>query len=257
MTQDGGTPEAEPGGSSYGPSPASQDPGESPPASQQPPPPPMPLPPMPPEGQSPLGPQPGYFQQASGQQPGYGPPPGYGQPGDGPPPGYGQQPGYGPPPGYGQQPGYGYPPYGVPTTEGNALAALLLAIASFLICPVIPAIIALVLANTAKRNIEASGGTKTGEGMVTAARVIAWIHLGLAVLGTAALLLFVVAASHSSVAVGRRAPQVIQWSTPVTAASSPAPGGAFGPDAAVPPRGLPNVRHHGSAQVLCRLERCQ
>ncbi len=101
-------------------------------------------------------------------QPPYGPPPepgqpGYGQPGYGPPPGYGQSPGYSPPPGYGPPPGYSPPPgygYGYPappSTEGNAIAALILAIASFLVCPVIPAIIALVLAGSAKRNILASG----------------------------------------------------------------------------------------------------
>jgi hypothetical protein len=81
-----------------------------------------------------------------------------------------------------------YPP---PSTDGNAIAALILAIASFVACPIIPAIVALVLAGKAKRNIQASGGAKTGESLVTAARVIAWIHLGLVsllvVLGLVAL----------------------------------------------------------------------
>ena len=56
-------------------------------------------------------------------QPPYGPPPEYGQPQYG-------QPAYGPPPGYGP-PGYGgYPGYAPPATEGNAIAALILAIAA-------------------------------------------------------------------------------------------------------------------------------
>jgi hypothetical protein len=125
-----------------------------------------------------------------GEQPGYGPPPGYGQPpGYGPPPGYGQ-PGYGPPPGY---PGYGPPP-----NEGNAIAALVLSIASFVICPVIPAVIALVLSGVAKRNIIASGGTKAGLGLVTAARVISWVNIGLVTVFLVIVAVGLVAVSHSS-----------------------------------------------------------
>lgn len=59
----------------------------------------------------------------------------------------------------------------------------MLAILSFVVCPVIPAIAALVVASTAKRNIEASGGALEGDGLVTAARVLAWIHLGLVLIG--------------------------------------------------------------------------
>jgi hypothetical protein len=75
---------------------------------------------------------------------------------------------------------------------------LLLAIGSFLICPVIPAIIALVLARTAKRNIEASGGAKTGEGMVTAAQILAWINLVLVAVGVVAALLVLTVARQST-----------------------------------------------------------
>jgi hypothetical protein len=78
---------------------------------------------------------------------------------------------------YGTQ-GYPYPyPPPAPKTSGSAIAALILAIASFVVCPVIAAIIALVLAATAKREIRESGGWITGEGVVTAAKVVAWIHL--------------------------------------------------------------------------------
>jgi hypothetical protein len=134
---------------------------------------------QPPGGPPPEDGQPEYGQPGYGQ--GYGPPPQYGQPGYG-------QPQYGPPP------GYGYPGYAPPSTEGNAIAALILSIASFVICPVITAIIGLVLAGTAKRNILASGGAKEGLGMVTAARIIAWANIVLvtlfiivAVLGLAAV----------------------------------------------------------------------
>jgi hypothetical protein len=69
---------------------------------------------------------------------------------------------------------YGFSP---PSTEGNAIAALIVAIGSFVVCPFIAAIIALVLAGSAKRNILRSGGAKEGLGIVTAARIIAWANI--------------------------------------------------------------------------------
>lgn len=108
------------------------------------------------------------------------------------PPEPGQPPlGYGPPPGYGP-PGYGAgpSPYGPPTqTSTKAVVALVLAIASFAVCPVVPAIVALVLASGARAEIHASGGRLTGDGLVTAAKVIAWINLGLAVAAVVVLLI--------------------------------------------------------------------
>jgi len=91
--------------------------------------------------------------------------------------------------------------YGTPATDGTAIAALILAISSFVICPVIPAIIALVLAGNAKRTIAASGGAKTGEGMVTAARVIAWINIAVAVVAIIGLIA-VAAVGRTSVSTG-------------------------------------------------------
>jgi len=144
--------------------------------------------------------QPAYGQPSSGQ---YGQPPSgqYGQTGQDQPsygqPTYGQpaygQPSYGQPaygqPTYGQpaygQPGYGYPP--APSTDSTAIWALVLSIVSWVLCPVIPAVIALVLASSAERNIEASNGALAGVGMVKAARIISWIHLGLFALVIAGL----------------------------------------------------------------------
>jgi len=96
---------------------------------------------------------------------------------------YGQQP-YGQEP-YAQQP-YGQPaPYGhdgppVQQTESRAIVALVLAILSFVVFPVIPAVVALVLARGAQEAIDLSAGRLTGSGLVTAARVLSWINLGLA-----------------------------------------------------------------------------
>jgi hypothetical protein len=122
----------------------------------------------PPEGVPEPGPQ---------QQPA--PPPafGYPQPGLGYPP---------PPPGYGYPPqGYGYPP--APQNAGKAVAVLVLGIAGLVLtCSygigIIPAIVALALAPGAKREIRASGGQVTGEGLVKAGVICAWVAVGLGLL---------------------------------------------------------------------------
>ena len=122
---------------------------------------------------------------AEGQQPGWG----------APPPGYGG--GYAPPQGYGGA-GYGY--YGAPQTDGKAIGALVCAIASWVICPFIPAVVAVILAGQSARDIRNSGGRLTGEGMNTAARVIAWINIGLSALGL--IILFAAFATSATTSPG-------------------------------------------------------
>jgi hypothetical protein len=162
-------------------------PTPEPPAGGGPPPPPTPGPPSPtaplpapvpeppgggeppaPAGQTwpetPPPPAQGYGQPGYGQQP-YGTQPGYGQPG------YGQPDPYGAPAGY----GYGYP--AGPQTDSSATAALVIAIVGFFICAPVGAIVALVLANSAEKRIEASGGRLTGLDQARAARIIAIIEL--------------------------------------------------------------------------------
>jgi hypothetical protein len=127
--------------------------------------------------------QPGGY----GQQPGgYGPPPPEPQP-YGPTGGYGQ-PGYGQP-GYGQ-PGYGYP--AGPQVEGTATAALIVAIVGFFVCPPAGAIVALVLANSATRRIEESGGRLSGLEQARWARIIAIVELVLVAIGLVFFIIFLV-----------------------------------------------------------------
>ena len=76
-----------------------------------------------------------------------------------------------------------------PQTSSSAVVALVLSIVTWVICFVppfslIPAIIALVYAGKADREIQASGGRVGGAGLVTASKIIAWIAVGV----TAALL---------------------------------------------------------------------
>ena len=108
------------------------------------------------------------------------PPPAPAPPGYGPPPGapYRGQPGYGPP-GYGGQPGYGYGYPAGPPTDSSATAALVIAIVGFFICPPVGAVVALVMANSAQKRIEASEGRLGGLEMAKAARIIAIVELAL------------------------------------------------------------------------------
>ena len=68
-------------------------------------------------------------------------------------------------------------PVFVPTSS-NAVVALILAILSWAVCPLIAAIVAIVFASIASAEINASDGRIGGRGLVTAARIVAWIHIG-------------------------------------------------------------------------------
>jgi len=57
--------------------------------------------------------------------------------------------------------------------------ALILAISAWIICPIVPAIVALVFASKASKEIKASGGAIQGAGLVTGANITAWINIGL------------------------------------------------------------------------------
>jgi hypothetical protein len=71
--------------------------------------------------------------------------------------------------------------YGAPSlpvrTHGRAIAALVFAVLSFVLCPVVPALIALVLAGQAKREIRLRPDIFSGAGLATVAQIIAIFHL--------------------------------------------------------------------------------
>lgn len=115
--------------------------------------------------------------QPTPAQPVSGPPAPYPTPAPAPAPGYG----YPPPPGYAPQ-GYAYPPPGyVPavTTSTSAIVGLVLAIASWVVCPIVLAVVALVLAKKSGDEIATSGGRVGGEGLNTATKILSWINIGI------------------------------------------------------------------------------
>jgi hypothetical protein len=61
----------------------------------------------------------------------------------------------------------------------------------------VPAIIALALIPGARQNIRSSGGAVQGEGLLTAAKVIALINIGLSAIIAILVVLGLVASSHS------------------------------------------------------------
>lgn len=95
-------------------------------------------------------------------------------------------------------PAYGYGYVAAPRTNSNAIASLVLGIAAWALCPVVPAIIGVVLGNKSKREIAASGGTETGEGLATAGLIVSWLNIGLYGLLIVGFLILVVAAAVSS-----------------------------------------------------------
>lgn len=70
-------------------------------------------------------------------------------------------------------------PVAMGQTSSNAIVALILAVVSWAVCPIIPAIVALVLAASAAKEIAASGGRIQGQGLVTAARIVSWVNIGI------------------------------------------------------------------------------
>ena len=92
----------------------------------------------------------------------------------------------------------GYPAQ-FPKSSTYAVVSLVLAIGSFVLCPVILAIAALVVASSADREIKASNGWITGDGMVKAAKIIAWINIAIVLVGIIGfILLFGVARTGST-----------------------------------------------------------
>ncbi|MDO8310155.1 MAG: DUF4190 domain-containing protein [Actinomycetota bacterium] len=88
-----------------------------------------------------------------------------------------------------------------PRTSSNAIVALVLAITSWAICPIAAAIVALVFASMATKELDASDGALEGRGLVTAAKIVSWINIGLwaamIVLGAFGLVLWAIVAGAS------------------------------------------------------------
>jgi Domain of unknown function (DUF4190)/Septum formation len=93
----------------------------------------------------------------------------------------------------GPYPPYGgaYPPPAGQATESLSVWSLVLGIASFIVCPVVGGIAAIITGSKGKKAIRNSGGMKTGSGMATAGQVLGWANIAVSI-GAAALIVVLV-----------------------------------------------------------------
>lgn len=73
--------------------------------------------------------------------------------------------------------------YAAPQTNQKALWSMILGILSLVCCGLLAGIPALILGNSAQKEIAASGGMQTGEGMAKAGVILGWISIALSILG--------------------------------------------------------------------------
>ena len=72
--------------------------------------------------------------------------------------------------------------YATPQTNQKALWSMILGILSIVACGLLAGVPALILGGSAKKEIAASGGAQSGEGMATAGVVLGWISVAISVL---------------------------------------------------------------------------
>jgi hypothetical protein len=89
-----------------------------------------------------------------------------------------------------------------PSASGNSIVALVLSITSWVVCPIVFAIVALVFAHKAEKEILASNGAVGGGAFVMASKIVAWINIGVysavVVLGIIGLFLLTILGVSSS-----------------------------------------------------------
>jgi len=71
----------------------------------------------------------------------------------------------------------------MPQTNQKAMWSMILGILSLVCCGLLAGIPALILGNSAQKEIAASGGAQSGEGMAKAGVILGWISIALSILG--------------------------------------------------------------------------
>jgi hypothetical protein len=77
-----------------------------------------------------------------------------------------------------------------PQTSGMATASLIFGLLSYVIFPILGAIVAVICGHAAKSQIRNSNGTITGDGLATAGLILGYIQLILAALGLCGMIIF-------------------------------------------------------------------
>ena len=63
-------------------------------------------------------------------------------------------------------------------TSSDAIVAFVLSLISWIACPIVFAVVALIFAMKAEKSISTSAGQMSGGGLLFAAKLIAWINIG-------------------------------------------------------------------------------
>ena len=85
------------------------------------------------------------------------------------------------------------------TQEPLAAWSLVLGILSFVFCPVVGAVAAIITGGRAKKAVRRSAGTKSGTGLAIAGQVLGWVNLALSVLVAVLIGVIVsIASNHQS-----------------------------------------------------------
>ena len=69
------------------------------------------------------------------------------------------------------------------STNTMAILSLVAGIAGLSVVPFLGSVVAVILGPVAKREIAASAGMQTGEGLATAGTILGWVGIGLTLLG--------------------------------------------------------------------------
>lgn len=79
--------------------------------------------------------------------------------------------------------------YAMPQTNQKAVWALILGILSIVACGLLAGIPALIVGGSARKEIAASGGAQTGDGMAKAGVILGWISVAFTVVAVLFLIL--------------------------------------------------------------------
>lgn len=84
-----------------------------------------------------------------------------------------------PPPGMPGMPPPGYAPLARRQTDGMAVAALIMGIGGFFICPLVFGVLAVIFGYMGRGNIQKSGGVLEGDSFCTAGIILGFIQIGI------------------------------------------------------------------------------
>ncbi len=103
-----------------------------------------------------------------------------------------------PPPGMPGMPPPGYAPLARRQTDGMAVAALIMGIGGFFICPLVFGVMAVIFGYLGRGNIQKSGGVLEGDSFCTAGIILGFIQIGISLFFIILWVIIAIIAASSS-----------------------------------------------------------